>query len=196
MLKAFAPRWLRQLRNVRYRKGFWRLCVPDRRVLEDEILGYFAGREETRRVLDVGTAWFTRFYHRLLPAAEYWTIERYPGLAKYGAPNHKAISLLQAGEHFEPSSFDLVICNGVFGWGLDGAGEITRALEVVAGLLREGGVLVVGWDDNDDHRPAVLAAPASAAGLSPWCFPPRGAAEIRAETRWKHVFSFYQKHGA
>lgn len=194
MLKTLVPRWLRQLRNVRYRGGHWPLSVPDRLVLEDEILGYFAGQGDVRRVLDVGTAWFTRFYHRLLPEAEYWTIERYPELAKYGAPKHKAISLLEVGEHFEPASFDLVVCNGVFGWGLDDPDEIASALKIVASSLRGGGVLVVGWDDNDNNRPSGLAASASAAGLSSWKFPPRGESEIRTATKWNHVFSFYQKH--
>ena len=31
---------------------------------------------------------------------------------------------------------------------------------------------------------------------SPWEFPPRGDSEIRTETKWNHVFSFYQKDGS
>ena len=196
MLKALVPRWLRQLRNVRYRAGHWRMNVPDRLVLEDEILGYFAGQSDVRRVLDVGTAWFTRFYHQLLPEAEYWTIERYPELAKYGSPNHKAISLLEVGEHFDPGSFDLIICNGVFGWGLDDPAEIKTAFGLLAELLREGGVLVVGWDDNENNRPSGLGDAAAAAELVEWELPGRGASEIRVETKWNHVFSFYQSRGA
>jgi len=192
MFKALIPRWIRQMRNVRFRGGRWRLSVPDRKILEDQILPHFAEREDVRRVLDVGCAWFTRFYHELIPKAEYWTIERFPELQKFGAPNHKAISLLEIGDHFDNASFDLVVCNGVFGWGVDQPEEIDAGLTAISDALRPGGFLLIGWDDNDSNRPEGLKA-AIEQKFEELEIEALGGQEIRTDTPWRHVFSFYQR---
>ena len=90
-------------------------------------------------------------------------------------------------------AFRSIVCNGVVGHGLDGAVDIGRGFEAMAAVLAPGGLLVIGWNDTDEHRPPDLEplarshglVPTPGAGLDTWRTGPIGA--------FRHTYDVYRR---
>lgn len=151
-----------------------------------------AGR---RRMLCVGTRSYNRpFYQRC--AAEgisVWSIDLDPVAAVYGAPaghfvgNICDIEKLAAGR-----TFDVILLNGVLGWGLNGAHEAGRAADAMAKVIEPGGLLLIGWNPGrtDGAEMAAMRPRLAAAAMEdiPAAieFPPRGRAQ-----RYPHRYELF-----
>lgn len=189
---------VRQGRGV-VRSGKRALGIPsylrndDRRVLEQVIFPYFVDRAEFSSVLFVGTAWYTEPYTQIFRAKNYWTIEIDPSQAQYGSSNHIVDSIEHIDRHFLPRSLNLIICNGVFGWGFDAKPSVEAAFARCFDLLRPGGVLVVGWNDVPEHRPFPLEDCEALKLFTPWRFPPLATTQYRTTSKNRHTFNFYRK---
>ena len=59
--------------------------------------------------------------------------------------------------------FNPVLLNGVLGYGPDRSEDVGRALTSIAFVLRQGGLVVIGWDDN-------MAADLLGAAMRTACF--------------------------
>jgi len=169
------------------------LATDDRRVLEGVIFPYFLERPEFSKVLFVGCDWYTRRYNRVFAGKEYWTIDKSEKQRVYGAARHVTDSLARLREHFGASYFDLILCNGVVGWGLDREDEARESFVASYQCLRERGLLLLGWNDVARKTPFPVEACVEAAGFRPRVFPPLGTARHLTRTRNRHIFSFYAK---
>ncbi len=167
--------------------------ADDRRVLEKTILPYFAQRDDYSRILFVGCAWYTQHYERLFEAKEYWTIEANPARTKFGAKRNILDSLENVCAHFAPASLDVVLCNGVLGWGLNERPEITRAFDASADCLRPGGVFVLGWSDIAFRRPCRPEDCESLRRMQRFEFPPLRTVRHRCRGASRHTYDFYLK---
>jgi SAM-dependent methyltransferase len=186
--------WVLLRRTVRGAFGLHTsLTTDDRVVLEGTILPWFAEREQFGRILFVGCDWYTKHYEELFVGREYWTLEKDPRRSRYGASRHVVDTLRNLAEHFAPGSLDLVICNGVLGWGLNDREEAELSLEAVHGCLREGGVLVLGWNDIPERRVLVPDESRSLDRFRPWIFRPLAVSQHLTHTRNRHTFSFFEK---
>lgn len=167
----------------------------DRRVLERIILPGYLADPFIRRVLFVGCDNYTTHYgQRFFASRDYWTIEPNPKMRRYGAKQHVIAPLEQLTDHFSPGFFDLIICNGVYGWGLDGAEQCKIALASCRTCLAPGGHHLIGWDDIPPHRPAVLLSEAaSLAGFDKFQFSPLGSCRYLTDTPYRHIYEFYQR---
>ena len=123
-----------------------RMRTLDRDTLEQIILPAYAARSDIRTVLFVGCAWYTRHYERMLPGRAYWTIDPDPWKKRFGARRHIVAGLESIDAHIAPASLDLIICNGVFGWGLDDRADCERAFQGCLILTFGGGVNEVQRD--------------------------------------------------
>ncbi|KAK9844961.1 hypothetical protein WJX74_009058 [Apatococcus lobatus] len=65
---------------------------------------------------------------------------------KTGNLHHIVGPVQDAAKHFEASSFDVVIINGVIGWGVDSAPDIEAAFQALYTVLKRRGLLVVGYN--------------------------------------------------
>jgi len=113
------------------------------------------------RILWVGCRRYTAQYPALLAAegAEVWTLDIDEAVARWGAPGrHLTFDLAHIDELLAPRSFDAILCNGVFGFGLDEPDAQQRALRAMARILKAGGWLLLGW--NTDRCADPLAEPA------------------------------------
>jgi SAM-dependent methyltransferase len=164
----------------------------DRRVLEQIIFPYFLHEDSYEEILFVGCHWYTKGYNERFETKKksYWTIEIDPSRAKYGAKQHIVDGLQYLSKHFKPGALDLILCNGVFGWGLAKKTDVEQAFRACCDCLREGGVLVVGWDDIEERRPFLLEECQSLRALKPFFFPPLGAAEYLTDTPYRHTYTF------
>ena len=169
------------------------LNTEDRRVLEQVILPEFARLPDVARILFVGCAAYTQQYGEFFDDREYWTIDPVARRRRYGSKRHIVDTLQNLGNHAAPEYFDLIVCNGVLGWGLNTAADADAALAACFTHLRGGGHLLLGWN-NIAPRNRVLPEdiPAFRRFEREDFGPARtGRLEINAANR--HVFDFYRK---
>ena len=169
-----------------------RRASGDRQYLEAELLPALARRPDVCRVLFVGCARYTRHYEEIFEHAEYWTIDSVRRRRRWGARRHIADRLERLNRHVPTAFFDLIVCNGVLGWGLDRRSDAEAAFAACDAALRPGGELIVGWNDirpRNAVRPDGLESlrrfeRASMAG---------GSSQVRIDGAHRHVFEFYRK---
>lgn len=165
----------------------------DRDTLEQVIFPACAARPDIAEVLFVGCAWYTRHYEKMLPGRGYRTIDPDPWKRRFGARRHIVAGLEDLAAHVAPGSLDLIVCNGVFGWGLDDRDDCERAFAACFDALRSGGQLIIGWNDVPEHRPLDLGSLRSLARFRPSIFEPLGSAQYLANPENRHVYNFYAK---
>src|SRR6185295_6162448 len=109
---------------------------------------------------------------------------------KYGGPNAIADSFSHLDRHFPPDHFDLIVCNGVIGWGLDDPAEVERTFEQCRLALTPGGVFVLGWNDVEGHRPVDVASSPALGRLRPFTLPTLSAARYDTVGKDGRAFVF------
>jgi SAM-dependent methyltransferase len=132
----------------------------DRPYLTDTILPALT-LAKVKRVLFVGCRWYTMLYGRQLIRAsiDYWTTDIDPALAIWGQQRHHIICDVAEIDHVCPSAwFDVVLLNGVFGYGINENSQMNRAVEAIARILRPSGILLIGWDTHKIPDPTDLDA--------------------------------------
>lgn len=169
------------------------LHTEDRRVLEQQILPEYARRSDIARILFVGCAPYTQRYSEFFRGREYWTIDPVARRRRYGSKRHIVDTLQALGGHFAPGHFDLIVCNGVLGWGLNTLSDADAAFEACFTHLRAGGYLLLGWNDI---APRNRVLPSDIPALRRFESLNFGAPQT---TRWvidapnRHVFDSYLK---
>lgn len=165
--------------------------TKDREALDEQILPVFAADPSCRRILFVGCDWYTRHYEAMFAGREFWTLENDPGRARFGARHHVVADLQHVDAHFAAGSLDLIICNGVIGWGLDDPAAIETAMAACVSRLSPGGSLVLGWNDIPEKTPVAIddIAALSVLRRASGAF----ASDIRTETYNRHTFRVLQK---
>jgi len=170
------------------------LRTPDRHVLERVILPHYRRCRNVTRVLFVGCERYTAHYSKYFRDKQFWTIEPDPDKRKYGATRHVVDVLQNLHRHFPPGSFDLIICNGVFGWGLNDRADCEEAFDHCFTTLVDGGELVIGWNDTPEYRPFELAELRSLGQFESMSFSPLGTSRYLCDAQMRrHVYSFYRK---
>ena len=190
--------WNFTKRAVRYAL---RLPTPmeteDRRVLEQIIFGYYGAQTEFQKILFVGCQWYTRHYGRsYFPGREWWTIEPDEEARKYGGAHHIVAPLQELERHSAAGYFDLIFCNGVFGFGLDARTDCERAFAACYSRLRPGGHFMLGWNDLPARVPIPLESIDSLKLFEPWVFPPLGTWRYCTDTSFRHTYDFYRKRSS
>jgi SAM-dependent methyltransferase len=174
------------------------LTIPirtdDRRVLEQIVIPHFASQRNTHRVLFVGCDWYTRHYKKFFVGKEYWTIDFDPSKSAYGSKDrHIVDSIENISAHFAENYFDLIICNGVFGWGLNTREQTKNAFGGCHKLLRTDGHFVLGWNDIPQAKPFPPEECTALRQFNSYIFPVLGATQYIPITNNGHTFNFYVK---
>jgi len=130
--------------------------LPSRKYLEMELLPWLC--KSRRSVLFVGAGAYTYPYYHAFEASRlrFVTIDLSPAAQVWGAREHYVGSILDVEKLIPPPKFDSVVCNGVFGFGVEGIGEMNRALNLFAELLHPEGVLLLGWNKDVVEDPLAL----------------------------------------
>jgi len=188
-------RMAQRLRRFAARAG---IAMPRRSLaritLEEKILPFYAKRDDLGRVLFVGCEYFTHHYWKLFRGKEYWTIDVDPAMRAFGArKRHICDSLENLDRHFPAGYFDLVLCNGVYGWGLNTKEQCEVGFQRCFDHLRKGGELMVGWNDVARHVFVPLEEISSLGGFRQQSNNPFSTWRYRTEAANHHVFDFYIK---
>jgi peptidoglycan/LPS O-acetylase OafA/YrhL len=170
------------------------MLTEDRRVLEQIIFEHYRNDPDIKSVLFVGCDSYTAHYqHRYFAVHDYWTIDPNPGSRRFGATQHINARLEDLGRFFPSRFFDLVILNGVYGWGLNGAEDCDAAVSQCHSCLTEGGHFLIGWNDVPGRDPAPLSAVPSLARFSEYAFPAFGAPRYLTDTPYRHTYWFFRR---
>jgi hypothetical protein len=93
--------------------------------------------------------------------------------------------------HFGRGEFDLVVCNGVFGWGLDDRDTVEKAFWAFRRVMRPRALLVLGWNDLPALTPFPLHECESLRHYRRYDFPPLKTSRFRTDTPNRHTYDFY-----
>jgi len=169
--------------------------LQDRRILERHVFPFIQQHGKFRDILWVGCSWYTAPYAGLFRDRNFWTLDIDPLKERYGSARHLVDGMENVRRHFGVEVLDIVLCNGVVGWGLDSRAQLEEAFAGCFESLRPGGVLMIGWNDLPQSRPIPFAELASLARFEPYSFPPLRTQEYRTRSIGRHVFTFYRKPG-
>ena len=91
--------------------------------------------------------------------------------------------------------FDLIVCNGVFGWGINNKEDTEVAIKQCYSCLRPAGMLVLGWNDVSTYRPYfAIGKCENLSKFQPYIFPPLSTAKYLTENSpTQHTYNFYLK---
>jgi len=169
------------------------LHTEDRRALEHVILPEYARRTDIARILFVGCAAYTQRYGELFGDREYWTIDPVARRCRYGSRHHIVDRLQNLGRHVQPGYFDLIVCNGVLGWGLNAPEDADTAFAACLSHLRAGGELMLGWNNIAPRDRVLPDNIAALRAFDPVMFGPAQTSRWVIKAPNRHVFDFYQK---
>lgn len=170
------------------------MMTEDRRVLERIIFQHYRRDPQIKKVLFVGCELYTAHYQRYYFAAhDYWTVDSDLTRRKFGARQHITARLEELGRFFPSGFFNLIICNGVYGWGLNKLEDCEAAISQCHACLADAGHMLLGWNDVPERDPIPLSLVTSLALFAPYMFPDFGACRYLTDTPYRHTYNFYQK---
>lgn len=169
-----------------------RFIFEDRELLERIIFPYLLILKNPRRILDIGREAYEKFYNLFFIGRELWTIDRNPSHKNFGSKNHIIDNVVNLKKHFKNRYFDLVIMNGVFGWGLNQKKDIETAIKGIYDVLKTNGILIFGWNDALDTKPIPLEHIQALKQFKPYYFKPFKGINFKASTN-SHIYNFYNK---
>ncbi len=181
--------------RTRYRRTVYKTSVV-RNYFEYQILPFFSSENRFKRILIVGIAAFTQHYPLLFKQKEFVrTIDIDPNVAKFSSPQiHIVDSIANIEQHIDQESLDLVLMNGVYGWGLTSEDVLRKSLSSIHMLMNEEGVLVFGWNEVDPYDPLKIRSGNYFDMFQPYLF--KGKSEIKfpvSKNPKQHVFSFFKR---
>jgi hypothetical protein len=170
-----------------------RIVSHDRMILEQVILPSFASTLTVQKVLFVGCAAYTQQYKDIFREKEYWTIDPKRVKKKYGSERHIVDSIIKIETYITKDYFDVIIMNGVIGFGLNRIGDIEQAINACYATLASQGILLVGWNDTARRTPTDIRAIRALGNFRPYHFEPLQTCHYPTEGWQRHTLSFYQK---
>jgi SAM-dependent methyltransferase len=128
------------------------LITPDREFLEKKIFPFLFASERRQRILFAGTDIYTWHYDTYFPGRSFFTIDEDSSKARYGSKKFHTIgSVCFLSKYYSKEEFDVVIFNGLIGFGLNTKNDVDLALREAFRVLAKDGLLIVGWN-NAPHR--------------------------------------------
>ena len=170
-----------------------RISSHDRFILEATILPHLATISSYRRILFIGCSAYTQGHQEFFSGKEYWTIDPVRAKKRYAADRHMTDSITNVRRYIEPEYFDVILMNGVIGFGLNQLTEIEHAVEACYEVLARQGVLLIGWNDTRQRTPVDLRSLRALRKFREYYFKPLQACHFRADGPSRHTYSFYRK---
>jgi hypothetical protein len=170
-----------------------RITSDDRFILEEVILPYFAKDTRCQKVLFVGCAAYTQWYEEIFQHQEYWTIDPKRVKQKYGSKRHLIDSIARIRRYVTNDYFDVIVINGVIGFGLNHISDIEPAIDACYEVLARQGILLIGWNDTAQRTPIDLRAIHAIRQFREYTFEPLRTCHYRTAGSHHHTFSFYRK---
>ena len=130
----------------------FKIQTNDRYILEGVIFRDLCIRARYRKILFAGCERYTRWYpwiFEAFPGIRFETMEADPRNRRYGSRKHHRVGRVEdlKGDASRRNFYDLIILNGLFGYGTDTEQGIRAVLEAAEQALQVGGTLLIGFND-------------------------------------------------
>ncbi|GBQ06946.1 hypothetical protein [Saccharibacter floricola] len=122
---------------------------------------------------------------------EVWTLDIKEGNRVYGVRKgrHITASTEDIDKYFRKGYFDIVLLNGVIGWGINSRSEQEEAIKNIHYLSKENALLMIGWNTHKSIDPLVSGITVGAYHHQD--FP--GLPKRMVVTESTHIFDFFAK---
>lgn len=110
-----------------------------------------------------------------------------PTNKKYGY--HVVGSALELDRYFEPNYFDIILLNGVFGWGINSIEDQRKTIEVIYKVSKKDSKLLIGWNVNKSIDPVLSKLTNNLFEHEHWA----GLSKRIVMNNTTHVFDFFVK---
>jgi hypothetical protein len=169
----------------------------DRRVLEDVIVPHYRQDPAIQRILIAGVTRPGRHYPSLFAGKECITIDLDSKRARYGASHHIIDRLENLGNHIAAEWFDLIVVNGLIGFGIDDLSNLETAVHVCHRHLRHGGELLLSTDAGRPGSELLPQVQALREGFIEATVAPFGASSVVTQVPWhprpEHIYHFFRR---
>ena len=165
-----------------------------RNYFEKQILPYFHASSHFEKILIVGIANYTQHYTKYFKNKKLIrTIDLDKSQLKFAKKKiHIHDSVENVKKYFDDESLDLVLMNGVYGWGLNDKNGLVNSLIGINNILKKDGWLVFGYNQVKKRDPLLVENSDYFSGFNQMEF--RGKHRIFLKNNpQKHVFKFYNK---
>lgn len=140
----------------RWRIGGNALKTKSRLFFEYVILNYIS-QLDFSNVLFIGVERYTTWYKKIFVRSRFYTLDYDSNLVKYADEKFHAICKVEdMQDYYDDGFFNLIILNGVYGWGLNKDEQLTKAIENIYCKLELNGVLIFGYNNVRENDPCGL----------------------------------------
>lgn len=171
--------------------GYGREKYEDRNVLERIIFPDILAGHNPKKILDIGREEYQWFYNKFFFGRELWTLDRKSTREEFGASRHVVGDVANLKNYFKDSYFDLIVMNGVFGWGLNDPRAIEKTFSAIYDIMKPGGIFIFGFNDFPD-KPMKINAIKALKRFKPFVFKPLDAESFKC-INGEHTYNFYIK---
>lgn len=169
-----------------------KLETPDRDILEMIIFPEICKNSIDKKILFVGCEWYTSHYKKFFINHEFWTIDFNKSVARFGSDNHIIDRLENLDIHFSDDCFDIIICNGILGFGTDSPINTKIVFNKCFASMKQGGLFILGWNRNHEIKNDPREVE-SLSQFTPFIFPALNTDRYYVEKGSSHIFDFYLK---
>ena len=120
--------------------------TEDRYFLEKFIFDYLNSR---RKLLFIGVDIYTKHYYDQL-YFDVYTIDINPKKKRYGNKSKHITDSAERLSKIYKSKFDVVIANGLIGFGVNKLSQFKKVLNEIYSILNENGILILGFNDTSE----------------------------------------------
>lgn len=161
---------------------------------EYEILASLRKKHAKICLLSIGTTKYTKHYYQFFALPNiYKTIDNDHEIIKHTKEGyHINDTVLHLDKYFEQASIDVILFNGVYGWGIDHEDELKLAVDKIYNHLKTEGILIFGWNDNQERDPIGIRNKAIFSKFVPFAINKRGEVAFSG-SRDNQVFWYFQK---
>lgn len=118
--------------------------TEDRFFLEKYIFDYL---NSSRKLLFIGVDIYTKHYYDQL-LFDVYTIDINPNKKRYGNKGKHITDSAERLSKIYKSKFDVVIANGLIGFGVNNLIQFKKVLNEIYSILNENGILILGFNDT------------------------------------------------
>jgi hypothetical protein len=132
---------------------------PDRIWMEQVLLPIISNAGFSK-ILFAGCAPYTWHYELFFnnKSTQYLTTDIEPRARIWGARKHFVCRIQDIDKHIKSDCIDMVLFNGIFGWGVNSIDDMNKSLRSMYKILKKpDGILLIGWDIGATDDPLELS---------------------------------------